>query len=215
MARSPLGWHLACDLPAAGIRVSRIRDGVPEYQPQGEVCYDIIPTSEESCLLFVLNDRQMRVFEGNGRDGPKSVALGYAPVYKELNRFQMGFQEPFWVFGTRDTFIFVSQSRKMYTAKRGGAVSSIKTLWSDEDWPVVAAVVDVTADTTFFVAQERRPTGGRKCLRIDKDGKLTETAIDPRKMGTLPFGHPLETCVPFAKYLHEQGLLSEVRPNKP
>jgi hypothetical protein len=207
-------WNLspASDLPAAGIGISRISDGIPKYQPPGEVCYDIIPTSEESCVLFVLNDRQMRVFEGNGRVGHKSVVFGYGPQYKQLSRFQVGFQKPFWVFGNRDTFIFITKSRKMYLAKRGGAPDSVKVLWKNGDWPVVAAVVDVAADTTFFLAQETAVGGGRKCLRVDKDGQLAETVVDPMKMKRLPFSRPLETCVPFAQYLHAEGLLTEKRP---
>ena len=215
VTRSPMTWHLAIDLPAAGIHVSRIRDGIPEYQLPGEVCYDVVPTSQESCLLFVLNDRQMRVFEGDGRDGDKSVAFGYVPKYKQLSSFRLDFQEPFWAFGNRDTFIFVSGSRKIYLAKRDAKPDSVKVLWNDGDWPLVAAVVDVQGDKTFFLAQETAIGGGRKCLWIDKNGKLMEKPIDPTTMERLPFGRPLETCVPFARYLQAERLLTEKPPTKP
>jgi hypothetical protein len=102
----------------------------------------------------------------------------------------------------------------MYVARHGGAPDSAKTLWDNGDWPVVAAVVDVATDKTFFLAQETAIDGGRKCLWVDKDERLTEKVIDAAKMGRMPFGRPLETCLPFVQYLRSEGLLADKEPSK-
>lgn len=184
-----------------------------QRRPVGEICYDFLPTSSESCLLFILHESEMRVFDGKRQPMPKSSVVNKDIEYRPLARFQLGVQELFNVFSCRDKFVFVTRSGRLYFAKRGGKERSVNELWKDADWPIVAAVVDVGSNTTFFLAQEIIAVPGRrKVLWLDKNERLAERIIDPAKMEPLPFGRPLETCLPFFQYLKSEGLLPEKRP---
>jgi hypothetical protein len=166
-----------------------------------ELTFDILPTSKESCLLFYQYKSEIRMYEGKGG----------SLEYKEMDRFQVGFQEWFRVFGTRDAVIFVTHSGKVYLAKRGGEKTIVRELWNDPIRPVVAAVVDVASNTTFLLAQAV-PQARSKWIRLDKDGRLTEKFIDPARLKRLQADKPLEACVPFAQYLFAEGLILETKP---
>jgi len=178
-----------------------------------EVCFDLLPTGANDCLLLVLKGSQFKVYEGT-TTSPSNQPDRSVVQYKVTDRLGAGFQEPFNLFGNRERIAVVTRSGRMHLITQAGGRRSIKELWGNSDWPVVAVAVDVAAGTAFFLAQETTVDGGRKCLWLDKDGRLVERVIEPSGMKRLPFGRPLETCVPFAEYLRDQGLLAEKNMKK-
>jgi hypothetical protein len=189
---------------ASGIHVSRMEGGFVSLQIN-EVCFDLLPTSTNSGLLFVLHNSHMRTYAGKARD-PSPGSIGRVVLYEELGLFKVDFQEPFWVFGDRDTYVFVTRSGRVYLAKRGGKIHSTQLLWKEADRPVVAAIGDVPTSTTFLLAYA--PRGLSKCLRLDKGGNMTQRVIDPGKLKPVRSDDTLGGCWPFAQYLISEGMIS-------
>jgi hypothetical protein len=198
---------------AASIHVNRMEGGSVRLR-KNEVCYDLLPTAQDSCLLFVLNESRMTTFKGKGEEAPKG-ATGYVVRYEEMDRFNVGFQEPFLVFGDRDTYVFVTHSGRVYLSKPGGQRRSAEPISKDDARRVVAVIGDVANGATYLLA---RAAPGHlamsKCLRLDKEGRLTQWVIDPAKLKPVPSDedNPLDVCLPFARYLLSEGKLTDKRP---
>jgi hypothetical protein len=199
------GW---CLFPvsnlAAAIHVERMEGGTVPLRPD-EVCYDLLPTSAESALLFVLNEKLMRVYRGKRREATPP-AVGAVVQYEDAGRFPVDFQEPFWVFGEAPFPFFVTRSGKVYGFRLEGDRSRPKLQWGEKDRPVVAAVQDVDQGVTYLLAESQRAFS--KSLRLDQDGKMTERLIDPEKLRTPPGARTNGKALDFARYLMATGTLS-------
>jgi hypothetical protein len=117
--------------------------------------FDLLPVAQNTCLLFMLHQGYMTVDQGMSGE-MKDGAVNFSVSYKPVERFRAGFSESFHVYGSDDSYYFLTQSGKLFVADRlAGGLRRAQVVWDDAEQPLVTALTDVDSDKTYLFSGKR------------------------------------------------------------
>jgi hypothetical protein len=187
--------------------------------------YAYLPLSQDSVRLFLLSNLSSAKVER--RDGGIRFSSGDAAFKKP--RWQMvvhhcqekceresrlrfslkwtaeemltpAFQEPFQAFAVGQTYLFVTQSGKVYAApKAEKGERQMKAVWDDPERPVVGLLSDADNDRLFLFCKPSR--GPDKGVYFELSAKPDPLPYDLAGFPPSKADEPLRTLLRYAQFL--------------
>jgi hypothetical protein len=167
---------------------------------------DFIPLNATDCLLFILDDRGMTVWRGNGEhkrgeNGGLFWEITWQEVHEE--RFEPGFREPFVVLVKGDTYFIVTESGKLYRAPKEHGKRSIGAVWQDADRPIRAVIDDADAGKVWLFGKGSPGAIGAKDFYFELAEKPEPVYYNPLSLKPVKAEEPLKTVLECAQVLKE------------
>jgi hypothetical protein len=113
------------------------------------------------------------------------------------------FNERFWAFKRGDTYFFVTDSGKVYAARKPDKGDrKLEPLWVEKGKPVVAAITDTASGKTFLFGRNDKPgPKDAKGFWFELDEKLRPRPFDPKAVEAVR-ADLLKTVAEYARFLH-------------
>jgi hypothetical protein len=163
--------------------------------------FDFVPVGEESCLAFVLQEKQMTVYRADKRLPPDR---SLPSPWKEIESYPTHFQEPFTAYRSGDDHFFVTLGGNLYMApkpaqgkKRLAALNEF-----DGDRPVAAIITDSDAGKTFvFTRAADRGGKEERGAYLLLDGKSKPVRYDLKRVKPVKADEPLKSVIEYTMVL--------------
>lgn len=180
----PHSWSVEPAQDAADLR-SQSKGGI--WDKSCFVNFDVLPQSNDACLLFVQDVTSMRVWEGKAEKWDPKV-INFRVNYKLVEKFDVGFKEQFTVLAHGGEYLFVTTSGKLYLTEKKAGFRTTKLVWRGDGRPkrepirVILTDVDAGAVFLFTVTGERDVCKDETFFKIAK-GEVKQQFIPDHGSG--------------------------------
>jgi hypothetical protein len=168
----------------------------------GEICFDFLPTSPTTFLVFVLRKERIHVWVNTAVPGMGDYTeFDLKSEEDKVEAISVDFNEPFHVFGKDRTYYFVTQSGKLYCSPKPAAKGKrrAEALWTDAGSPIRAVICDTASDRTFVFTEPAKKGGER--VYIDLAEKVQTTPYERKPFEGVKLDQSLKTMMEYAQVL--------------
>jgi hypothetical protein len=168
--------------------------------------FDFLPTSKQSCLLFLLWKGNISVWKAEAKWSKERGFWGWHEWQltwskTPIEQFTPGFREWFQVYGGKDgSYYFVTQSGKFYvSSKPAKGERKAEAVWTDAKVPIKTVISDTASGKEFAFALPAGKTG--QPVYFELAGKITPIKFDPKAIKLPKVEEPLKTVLGYARFL--------------
>ncbi len=170
-----------------------------------EVVFNVLPAGSTSLRMLVVCEKQVRIFEGRGQRDPKSKL--WQATWKEGEKFDSSFQEPFQAYQQGEDYYFLTRSGKLYrAAKSDKGPRRMTALWDDPRRPARLVLQDAGSGRLFALVPAR-PGKPDELSYVELGPRLVFQPYDPTIITRVekPAEHKL--AIEFARFLIAKKLI--------
>jgi hypothetical protein len=139
----------------------------------------------------------------DGRWKQKDKEWGNGKWTKE-GTIEIGFIEPFQALVKEEDYFFVTESRRLFVARKPtkGSERKLTAVWNEPDRPITAILTDADADRTFLFVAAKEKGGKPAFFELSDKPKLEE--YDPASVPLPRLEEPHRTLLHLARILAAQ-----------
>ncbi len=115
------------------------------------------------------------------------------------------FREPFHVFAKGSSYFFLTESGRLYIAKKPEkGERKLEPIWTDKDKPIVAIIDDQDRGKVFLFGKEKRAIINAQDFYFELDEKPRVKEFSPFDLKPVKHAEPLKTLLPYVNLLAEK-----------
>jgi hypothetical protein len=200
-----------------------LRNGFPNRKDDDSAWeyFDYYPRSHTSLLVIMIRDGRLEVHAGEivkvkgdqDKDADEERINWVRRLDEEVE--SSPFREPFRTWIQNDDWFFLTQSGKLYVArKRADGKGRVATLvWNDNDRPLVGAIEFVREQKVFLYGKDQRAIINAGSFYFELSDKPSVKDIAPGELRPLKAPQPLKTLAEYTQLIREREKLPAKKPD--